>query len=418
MNPNSQTIENGASLPDPGPAGPPSPPSVNPPGEPRTVETHECGKPRFGRLLIIVAILLAAGFAAGLLPRLRGRATTAAENRELAVPTVNVINPMPGKAAPPLTLSGELRPIAETAIYARASGYVRSWTADIGSRVEQGQLLAELDTPELNRELAQARAELTQADAARALAEVTSKRWKEMLATRAVSTQEADEKNADLDLKRATVEAARAKVERLADLLGFNQITAPFSGTITMRQLDVGQLVSEGASHELFRLTRTDKLRVFVRVPQSYARAVSVGQSAELMLPEIPGRKFLGKIVRTAGAMDASSRTLLTEIEVDNNQGELLAGSYSQVRLAEARPDAALTLPSNTLLFRPEGTQVAVVAENHVALRTVTLGRDFGAAVEILEGVTAGDPVIVNPADSIVSGLEVRIAAPKAVATR
>jgi len=278
--------------------------------------------------------------------------------------------------------------------------------------VEQGQLLAELDTPELDRELAQARAELAQANAARALAESTAKRWREMLAGKTVSSQEADEKFADVELKKATVEAARAKAERLENLVGFTKVTAPFAGTVTGRQIDVGQLITEGASNELFRLAQTGTLRVFVRVPQSYARAVAVGQTAELAVPEIPGKKFSGKILRTAGAMDAASRTLLVEIEVDNSSGELLAGSYTQVRLTDARPDAALTLPSNTVLFRPEGTQVAIVEQQRANMRVVSLGRDFGATVEILHGVTEQDQVIVNPSDSLVNGSEVRISAP------
>jgi RND family efflux transporter MFP subunit len=359
---------------------------------------------------VVTIVLFCGAFALGLIPRLRQRAAVHSDTRELAVPTVNVAAPAPAKAGPPLVLSGELRPLIEAPIYARASGYVRRWMVDIGAKVEQGQLLAELDTPELDRELAQAHAELSQAEAARTLAESTAKRWREMLAGKSVSSQEADEKFSDVDLKKATVEAAKAKTQRLADLLAYTKVTAPFAGTITARQIDVGQLITEGGARELFRLAQTEKLRVFVRVPQSYARAVSVGQSAELMVPEIPGRKFEGKILRTAGAMDAASRTLLVEIEVDNSKGELLAGSYAQVRLTDAHPDAQLTLPSNCVLFRSEGPQVAVVDNGHASIRRVTLGRDFGSTLEILTGVTPQDRVILNPADSLVDGIEVRVA--------
>ena len=396
---------------------PPEPTAVIDPAEPSvqpgSKEIAALPKgPGLGRVLFVVLLLAGAAFAFGLVPRLKQRAGVRADTRELALPTVATVFPTPAKAGPPLVLSGELRPQMEASIYARANGYVRRWLVDIGAKVEQGQLLAELDTPELDRELAQARAELAQANAARALAESTAKRWREMLAGKTVSSQEADEKFADVELKKATVEAARAKAERLENLVGFTKVTAPFAGTVTGRQIDVGQLITEGASNELFRLAQTGTLRVFVRVPQSYARAVAVGQTADLTVPEIPGKKFSGKILRTAGAMDAASRTLLVEIEVDNSNGELLAGSYTQVRLADARPDAALTLPSNTVLFRPEGTQVAIVEQQRANMRVVSLGRDFGATVEILHGVTEQDQVIVNPSDSLVNGAEVRISAP------
>lgn len=383
---------------------------AEPPGQPGSAElTSPANGPRIGRVIVISLLLIGAAFAFGLMPRLKQRAEVHADTRELALPTVNTVAPAPAKAGPPLVLSGELRPLTEAPIYARANGYVRRWLVDIGAKVTQGQLLAELDTPELDREHAQARAELAQAEAARTLAESTAKRWREMLAGKTVSSQEADEKFADVELKRATVEAARARAERLENLLGFAKVTAPFTGTVTGRQIDVGQLITGGGNNELFRLAQTEKLRVFVRVPQSYARAVTIGQTAELTLSEIPGRKFEGKILRTAGAMDAASRTLLSEIEVDNASGELLAGSYAQVRLADVRPDAALTLPSNTILFRAEGPQVALVDNQRANMRVVTLGRDFGATVEILNGVTAQDRVIMNPADSLVNGLEVRV---------
>ena len=229
-----------------------------------------------------------------------------------------------------------------------------------------------------------------------------------MLQAKTVSAQEADEKSSDLDLKKATVEAARSNVQRLEDVAGFAHITAPFAGTITARRLDLGQLVTAGAGQELFRLAQVDKLRLFVRVPQTHARSITAGQKAELTLSEIPGRKFEATVVRTAGAVDAASRTLLVELEVDNARGEILAGSYAQVRLPDAQPEPNVTLPSNTLLFRPEGPQIALVVNGHVAMRPVTLGRDFGQVIEILDGVGPQDRVIVNPADSLLDGAEVR----------
>ena len=368
-------------------------------------------KPRLGVLLLVVLILFGVGLAAGLLPRSKQRAVVAAETRELALQSVFVTNPAPAKAGATLVLSAELRPLMEVVIYARATGYVHRWMVDLGARVESGQLLAELDTPELDRELAEARAGFAQAEAARTFTETTAKRWREMLQARTVSSQEADEKAADFILKQTTVEVARAHVQRLEELAGFARIIAPFSGTITARRLDVGQLVNAGSGQELFRLAQTEKLRAFVRIPQSCAHSVAVGQSAELSLVEMPGRVCEAKVVRTAGVLDAASRTLLTELEVDNAKGDLFAGSYAQVRLPDAKPDAVLAIPANAVLFRPEGTLVGVVgADNHVAMRKIVMGRDSGQTIEILEGLTQADKVVLNPPDSLVDGSEIRVA--------
>ena len=375
---------------------------------PATADPKPSG-PRLGKLFFTAVIFALGAFALGFFPRSRERAVVRNETRELAVPTVDVTSPEPSKAAPPLLFSGEVKALSEAAIYSRANGYVRRWLVDIGAHVEKDQLLAELDTPEIERDLAQGRAELTQAEAARSLAETTAKRWTEMRAAKTISPQEADEKVGDLALKRATAQAAKAKVQRLEEMFGFNKITAPFSGTVTMRTLDVGQLVTAGAGRELFHIAQANKLRVFVRVPQNYARSVAVGQTAEVAFTELPGRTFEGKIVRTAGSLDAASRTLLTELEVDNAKGELLAGSYAQVRFTDATPDAVLTIPANALLFRIEGTMVAVVgADHHVALRKITTGRDFGQIVEVLSGITLANRVVINPPDSLVEGSEVR----------
>ena len=387
----------------------PSQQSESPHRESATPNAMPPSGPRLGGLFFIALILAAGAFALGYFPRSRERAAVKSETRELAMLTVDVTSPAPAKAAPPLVFSGEIKPLTESAIFARTNGYVRRWLVDIGAHVEKDQLLAELDTPEVERDLAQGRAELAQAEAARALAETTAKRWTAMLAGKTVSPQEKDEKVADLTLKKATVEAAGAKVERLEQMLGFSKITAPFAGTVTERTLDVGQLVSAGAGRELFRIAQADKLRVFVRVPQNYARGVKAGQGADLTLAEVPGRVFEAKVVRTAGTLDAASRTLLTELEVDNAKGELFAGSYAQVRFHELKATAALTVPANTLLFRIDGTKVAVVgAGNRVALRKVVLGRDFGSVVEVLSGLATADRVIVNPPDSLVDGAEVR----------
>ena len=252
-------------------------------------------------------------------------------------------------------------------------------------------------------------ADLTHAEAAQALARATAARWAKLLAAGTASEQEAAEKRADLDLKSAQVAAAAAGVKRLEELESFQRVTAPFTGVVTARRVDVGELVGPG-SRELFRLAQSGTLRVFVRLPQAFARAVEPGQAAELLLPDRPGRTFPAQVVRTAGVIDPASRTLLAELEVGNERGEILAGSFGQVRFSQARPDAALTLPATTLLFRAAGAQVGVVgAEGRVSVRAVRIGRDFGATVEILDGVGATDRVIINPPDSLADGLIVRV---------
>ena len=360
---------------------------------------------------IVAALLIIVGAVAGLVPRSLHRNALRAETRELAIQTVSVVSPAPGKTAAGLMLPAEAKALVEAPIYARTSGYLKRYLVDIGSQVKAGDLLAEIDTPELNQELAQARAQLVQADAALALAKTTDSRWAELLKTSSVSEQEAAEKKADLELKSATVEAAHANVRRLEELQSFERVTAPFAGTITARGTDVGQLVAASSGNELFRLAQTGTLRVFVRVPQSVAHGMAPGQMAELTIPEMPGRVFPAKVVRTSGAMSADSRTLLVELEVDNSRGEILAGTYVQVRLTEAKLDPTVTLPANTLLFRSEGPQVGLVgADGKVELRRVVLGRDFGPTIEILEGVGATDRVILNPPDSLVEGTTVRVA--------
>jgi RND family efflux transporter MFP subunit len=360
---------------------------------------------------IVAALIVVVGLAAGLIPRWHHRVALREETRELAIQTVAVVSPAPGTAAAGLTLPAEVKPLLEAPIYARASGYLKRWLVDIGAQVKEGQLLAEIDAPELNQELAQARAQLNQAEATLSLAKTTAARWTDLLKTASVSEQEDAEKQADLQLKSAMVEAARSNVRRLEDLQGFEKVTAPFSGIITARNIDVGQLIAAGSNRELFRLAQTGTLRIYARVPQNAAHSVVPGQMAELLLPEAPGQAFPAKVVRTAGAVSADSRTLLVELAVDNPRGEILAGGYAQVRFTEAKPDATLTLPSNTLLFRSEGLQVGVVgSDQKVVLKSITIGRDFGPTVEVLNGVSAADRVILNPSDSLVTGATVRLA--------
>ena len=360
---------------------------------------------------IIAAVLVVVGVLAGIIPRWQHRSTLRRETQELSLQTVLVVSPSNVAADPGLPLPAELKPFLEAPIYARASGYLKRYLVDIGAQVKGGDLLAEIDTPELNQELAQAKAQLAQAEAALALAKTTAARWAELVKTASVSEQEALEKQADLELKSATVQAAKANMGRLEELQRFQKVVAPFAGTIIARTTDVGQLIMSGSARELFRLAQTGTLRVYVRVPEGVARGVAPGQTAQLTVLDLPGRVFPAKVVRTSGALSAESRTLLAELEVDNSRSELMAGSYAQVRFTEAKLQSTLTLPSNTLLFRAEGLQVGVVgAEGKVELRNISIGRDFGPSVEIVGGLNPSDRIILNPADSLVSGVTVRIA--------
>ncbi len=359
---------------------------------------------------VVAVLLVVIGALAGLLPRMKRAAALAEATREQAIQTVDVVSPVPGSPSAGLVLPAEIKPLLDAPIYARASGYITRFLVDIGAQVKSGDVLAEIDTPELDEELAQARAQVDQAQAALALAKTTAARWAELVKTASVSEQEAAEKQADLELKTANLAATRANVARLEDLQRFQKVTAPFDGTITARMIDVGQLITAGSSRELFRLTQTRTLRVFVHVPQTDAARIKPGLSAELLIPELPDRVFPAKVVRSSGAMNADSRTLLTELEVDNSKGEILAGTFAQVRFLDSTAATALTLPSNTLLFRAEGLQVGVVGKDgKVELRSIKLGRDFGPAVEVLAGVGVNDSVILNPADSLVSGVTVRV---------
>lgn len=366
---------------------------------------------KFSLAVTVLAVLIITGVLAGLIPRFRQQKDLGAETRQLSVPTVAVVSPKPGQSASGLPLPAEIKPGVETPIYARANGYLKRRLVDIGTHVEVGQLLAEIDTPELDQELERAQGQLAQAEAALGLSKLTAERWAGLLKTASVSEQDNAEKQADFRLKTASAESARAEVRRLEKLRSFARITAPFAGTITARNIDEGDLIVAGAGKELFHLAQTRKLRVSVEVPQAMARSIRTGQTAEMTVPELPGRTFPPKVIRTAGVMASDSRTLLVELELDNPKEEVLAGGYAQVRFTEAKMEAALTLPTNTVLFRAEGPQVGIVqSDGKVELRTVKLGRDFGQTIEILAGVSPGDRVIVNPSDSLATGAAVSVA--------
>ncbi|HTD66018.1 MAG TPA: efflux RND transporter periplasmic adaptor subunit [Candidatus Limnocylindria bacterium] len=368
---------------------------------------------------IVIALIIAGGLVLGFVPRWRQRGVAQADTSQLAIPTVSVVSLTPGHAGDALMLPAEIRPWREAAIYARANGYLKDWVADIGAHVEAGQLLAEIETPDLNQQLEQAKAQLVLAQANLHLAEITDKRWQELLKTASVSEQEAAEKAAARETAAASVEADRANMRRLQELVGFQRVVTPFAGTITIRAVDIGDLIVAGSGgRELFHIAQSEKLRVYARVPERYALGIAAGQVATVTTPANPGRAFAAKVITTSEAISTTSRTLLTQLEVDNSQHQILPYSYGEVALKENNSTPRLTLPSNTLLFRAQGLQVGVVRpDDTVELRSVQVGRDLGQSIELISGVTAADRVIVNPTDSLVDGAKVRIqAAPIAVA--
>jgi len=357
----------------------------------------------------IVIVLVIIGLVVGLAPRLLARHRLAAESQNIT--TVDVVTATPFKPDFGTPLPAEVQPFTQAAIHARASGFLKNWFVDIGAVVTNGQVLAEIETPEIDQQLAQARAELEQSQAMLGLAKITADRWTELLKSSSVSEQETAEKTADYTLKQANVDAARANVRRLEELKNFGRVVAPFAGTITTRNTDIGQLISATSGAELFRLAQTDPLRVYVRAPQSLIAGITTGQTADLTFQEKPGRVFTATVTRTAGAVDPATRTLLVELQVANPGGEILAGSYAQARFADTGNASGLSLSDNALIFRAQGMQVAVVDSNNtVHLRSLKLGRDFGKTVEVLNGLSAGERVVLNPPDAIAEGMTVHIA--------
>ena len=337
----------------------------------------------------------------------------AKETEALAIPTVAVIHPTAEPGQEDLVLPGTLQAYVESPIYARTSGYLQKWYHDIGSRVQKGDLLADIDTPEVDQQLSQARADLNTAKANAHLSEITATRYAELIKTDGVSKQEVDNAAGDLEAKRAIVQSSEANVRRLEELESFKHIYAPFSGVITRRNVDIGTLINAGnggSSQQLFFLAQTDPIRVYVNVPETSAPSVRAGLGAYLELTQYPGQPFEGKIVRTAEAIDTSTRTLLTEVDVPNHNAALLPGGYAQVHLRVKVNTARLSVPVNALLFRSEGLRAFVVDANHkVHLRPLTVGRDYGTSLEVLQGLQGSDWIVVNPADSLDEGQEVRV---------
>lgn len=365
------------------------------------------------KFLLGVVILLGVLGAFTLLQRRSEYRTLAKETETLAIQTVGVIHPSPEVGEEDLALPGTMEAFVEAPIYARTNGYLKKWYHDIGSRVQKGDLLAEIDTPEVDQQLSQARADVATAQANAHLSEITSSRYAELLKTDGVSKQEVDNAAGDLAAKRAIVQSAEANVRRLEEMKSFQRIYAPFAGVITRRNVDIGTLINAGnggASQQLFFLAQMSPLRVYVRVPEIYANNIHASLGAHLELTQHPGQKFDGKVVRTAEAIDPATRTLLTEVDVPNRNGELLPGGYAQVHLEVKVTGARLQVPVNALLFRAEGLRAVVVDNNHkIHLKPLSVGRDYGTTLEVLQGLDQTDWIVLNPADSLEEGQEVRV---------
>jgi RND family efflux transporter MFP subunit len=367
------------------------------------------------RLLMAAAVgVLVTAFAIfyGIHSRVEAEAALLQVARASATPVVEVVHPKAGTDGQEIALPGNAQAFDDTPIYARTSGYVEHWYVDIGAHVKQGQLLALIQTPELDQQLEQARADLKAAQANLEIAQITAKRWQNLLKTNSVSQQETDQAVSDLNAKRALVDSNKANVDRLGQLQAFERVTAPFDGVITARNTDIGDLIQAGdnsAPKELFRLASIRKLRVYIPVPEIYATYVKNGESVKVTLDAFPKKEFPGTVVRNSDAIDLNSRTLNVEVDVDNPADQLIPGAYAFVHLKVPASTGSVTLPSNALLFRSEGLRAGVVREGHVVLTPITIGQDYGSAVEILSGLTSKDAVIVNPSDSLADGAAVHI---------
>jgi RND family efflux transporter MFP subunit len=366
--------------------------------------------PLFAVFFLLAAALVIVG-AILLVQRRSQYQALAKETEAAAVPTVAIIHPVTEAGDENLVLPGTLQAYVESPIYARTNGYLKKWYYDIGSTVKKGTLLADIDTPEVDQELNQARADLNTANANVRLSQITADRYTELLKTDGVSKQEVDNAIGDLAAKRAIVESNEANVRRLEDLESFKRIYAPFNGVLTQRNVDIGTLINAGnggTSQQLFYLAQTDPLRVYVNVPEAYAPSIHAGIGAYLELTQYPGQKFQGKVVRSANAIDLNTRTLLTEVDVPNASGQLLPGGYAQVHLEVKVKGQRLQVPVNSLLFRSEGLRAVVVDANHRAhLQALQIGRDYGVTLEVLNGLKADDWIVLNPPDSLNDGEEV-----------
>jgi RND family efflux transporter MFP subunit len=368
---------------------------------------------RYSWILLIVALLLAVW---GEVSRVLARSDLGKQSAEAAVVTVITVTPNRTTLGEELVLPGTVQAFIEAPIYARTSGYLKNWFTDIGTQVTKGQLLGEIETPEVDQQLSQAQADLATARANESLSDSTNRRWQGLLATESVSKQDAEEKAGDAAAKRAAADSSVANLARLRELESFKRVVAPFNGVITARNTDIGALINAGqsAGTELFRIADTQKLRIYVQVPEAYAAATSPGLKAELHFAEQPQKTFQATTVRTSNALDPNLRTLQVELELNNENREVFPGAYAEVHFKLPASAESLRLPANTVLFRAAGLQVATVdKQQHVKLKDIVQGRDFGNTIEILSGLAPDDTVILNPPDSLIDGVPVRIVSPR-----
>jgi RND family efflux transporter MFP subunit len=372
----------------------------------------------FARVGAVVAVA-AVGFVVwNIFSAHRAAATLANETEDAAITTVSTTHPKPtDPTGSELVLPGTVQADIDAPIYARTSGYLKRWLVDIGARVKAGQLLAEIDTPEVQQQMSQAEADVATAEANQKIAAVTADRWQSLRKTDSVSRQDADEKTSLADASKAQLDSARANLQRLRDLSGFQRIVAPFDGIITARETDVGRLIAAGGGSgpELFRISDERQLRLYVRVPQSFAPQMGPDTTAQVSFPDRPGMTFTARMDSTANAIDPTTNTLLVQLKVDNAKGELLPGAYADVhfKVAPGSLGLSLQLPANTLLFRSDGIHVATVdASDHVVLKTIIIGRDYGSAIEVVHGLTPQDVVILSPPDSLIDQDRVRVNLP------
>ncbi len=390
--------------------------------QPETAQTQPpapAPQPRKSRAVMwIVAVVLCVAIGimvrSGIHSRVEAEAELTRATQQAALPVVAVVHPRPGSAAEEIALPGNTQAFIDTPVYARTSGYLKKWYVDIGTRVHKGQLLAEIETPELDQQLAQAQAELKNAQANLQLAQITAARWKHLLETNSVSRQETDQAVSDLNSKQALVASNEANVRRLQELQSFEHVYAPFDGVITARNVDIGALIDAGQNttpKELFHIASIQKLRVYIPVPEVYAASVKTGEKATLTLDEFPGQTFTGTITRSSQAIDPVSRTLNVEVDVDNPRGQLLPGAYAFVHLKVPPAEGAVTVPANALIFRKEGMRVAVVRNGKVQMVPIAIGHDYGDTVEVVAGLSPTDAIVVDPSDSLENGAAVQIAA-------
>ena len=364
---------------------------------------------RYALLLLIVAVALAIW---GEVSRVLAREALRKNSADATILTVTTTTANHTDQGEELVLPGNVQAYIEAPIYARTSGYVKGWYTDIGTHVHKGELMADIETPEVDQQLAQSKADLATARANEVVAQSTNERWKSLLATESVSRQDAEEKAGDAAAKKASAESAAANVARLQNLEAFKRVVAPFDGVVTARNTDVGALINAGQVNgtELFHLADMQKLRIYVQVPEAYASQTAPGMEAELHFAEAPRDPVSAKVARTASALDPVTRTLQVELQLDNSRYQLFPGSYAEVHFKLPGNAQTLRIPANTVIFRSAGLQVATVdSDKRVKLKTIVPGRDLGATIEVLSGLDASDVIVLNPPDSIVDGTPLRI---------